>query len=559
VTCRSGHGDLSCGRSAAHIVVKAICVLTVVVGGTPAMAQSIGERLFITKGCMGCHGVSGRGGVGPDLAGTALSVAAFEEQLRHPRDKMPAFPVEAVTDEEAESIHDYLQGVGPPAARLAEEPPHGGLDPESCIPCHQRLEPTIVRQFLASAMGKAGAQNARVDFPIKQITCANCHGADHDVIMKTKGRVPETTCAACHNQIYQEAVLDAGHSYGPGPGNLGINWSRNIDVPHYKEMPRKVMERQRDRYSEGHGELPSSVEWIEISAPRLRCAISGTGLRPEDGSVEPRRMVYNPRTAPSCPTRGGTAPRHRTQKETAMRRLSILGILALAVTIAAPAHAGWVIKDADGSEAFISNGRMKGEWENGIMILNAEGETMTMVDTQKKVYAVGNIDEICTQMKNMVEEMMSGLPPEQRDMVQQMMAKKQTPEVTFVDKGPGGKVSGFDTKHYEVHADGELYEEVWLADDKALVTECKPVMLMLSKFGQCMASVNPMAGANSPEASPEYAKLYDMGMVVQAHSAGESNTPQITSVEKFDVPESTFDIPKDCKQVSFMDMFGMNQ
>lgn len=155
---------------------------------------------------------------------------------------MPVFPDDVVTDQEAAAIHDYLQKVAPPPPRLAVEPPHGALAPETCSPCHAKLEPTIVRQFHGSAMGKAGAQNPRVNFPLKQITCADCHGIDHDIIMKTKGRVAETVCATCHPQIYKDAVTDAGHSYGPGPGNLGINWSRNIDVPHYKGMPRKVME-----------------------------------------------------------------------------------------------------------------------------------------------------------------------------------------------------------------------------------------------------------------------------------------------------------------------------
>ena len=97
-------------------------------------------------------------------------------------------------------------------------------------------------QFEASAMGRPGVQNPRVKFATPQITCAACHGTNHDDIMASKGRVPETTCGACHQEIYKEAVLDAGHSYGPGPGGLGINWERNIGVPHYKQMPRKVME-----------------------------------------------------------------------------------------------------------------------------------------------------------------------------------------------------------------------------------------------------------------------------------------------------------------------------
>jgi Seven times multi-haem cytochrome CxxCH/Cytochrome C oxidase, cbb3-type, subunit III len=200
------------------------------------------EALYIQKGCLGCHGASARGGVGPNLAGTALPLPAFLAQLRQPRGIMPAFPPDAVSDAEAEAIHGYLQGVAAAPARLRADLPQGELAPSTCINCHRRLNPTIVRQFEGSAMGRAGTQNPRVVHAQRSMTCAECHGTDHDQIMASKGRVPETTCASCHAQIYQEHVLDNGHSYGPGPGTLGPNWERNIGVPHYRQMPRKVME-----------------------------------------------------------------------------------------------------------------------------------------------------------------------------------------------------------------------------------------------------------------------------------------------------------------------------
>lgn len=201
-----------------------------------------GERLFIMKGCLGCHGASGRGGVGPELANTSLSVEAFVRQLREPRERMPAFHAEVVSEEEVRKIHGYLQSVAPPPGRLGPEPPAGVQDSASCAACHQDLHPTIVRQFEHSAMGLGGTQNAAVQYPQRQITCASCHGTNHDRIMASKGRVPEETCATCHPRIYSEHVLDDGHSYGPGPGDLGTNWERNISVPHYDQMPRKVME-----------------------------------------------------------------------------------------------------------------------------------------------------------------------------------------------------------------------------------------------------------------------------------------------------------------------------
>ncbi len=226
---------------AAAVTILSLSILMAV----PLYSQegsTSGERLYIAKGCLGCHGASARGGVGPDLARTPLSFEAFLSQLREPRAIMPSFPQDLVSREEAQAIFDYVRSVPAPPSRLAASLPSGVQDSTSCAGCHRGLHPTIVRQFEGSAMGRAGTQNPRVEYVTRSMTCAGCHGVDHDQIMASQGRVPETTCAGCHPTIYKEHVLDAGHSYGPGPGDLGINWERNIGVPHYEQMPRKVME-----------------------------------------------------------------------------------------------------------------------------------------------------------------------------------------------------------------------------------------------------------------------------------------------------------------------------
>ncbi len=210
--------------------------------GERGEALESGVELYVEKGCLGCHGASGRGEVGPPLARTRLSFEQFLSQLRNPRARMPPFHRELVSDEEALAIYRYLERAPLPPARLRAELPAGELDPAACAGCHRQYNPVIVRQFEESAMGRAGTQNPRVVFARRQLTCADCHGTNHDTIMASMGRVPETTCGACHPQIYRDHVLDAGHSYGPGPGGLGINWERNIGVPHYSQMPRVVME-----------------------------------------------------------------------------------------------------------------------------------------------------------------------------------------------------------------------------------------------------------------------------------------------------------------------------
>ncbi|MBI4271032.1 MAG: c-type cytochrome [Candidatus Rokubacteria bacterium] len=211
--------------------------------GAGADAASNGERLFIQKGCIGCHGTSGRGGAGPDLAGTALGIEDFLKQLRAPRAQMPPFPASAVSESEAREIHTFLKTIPAPPPRVSAAPPQGPQGPASCVECHRKHNPTLVAQYESSAMFRPGRQNPRIPVTTPEAnSCAVCHGLDHTEITHVRGRVSEKVCAACHAQIYQEAVLDAGHSYGPGPAGIGTNWDRNIKVPHYPQMPRKVME-----------------------------------------------------------------------------------------------------------------------------------------------------------------------------------------------------------------------------------------------------------------------------------------------------------------------------
>src|SRR6266542_4764556 len=107
----------------------------------PAMAsgQQTGDQgsvLYIRKGCLGCHGASGRGGVGPTLANTKLSADAFLKQLRAPRAIMPPFPAEVVNDAEARAILTYLQALAPVPPKLRADVPHGVLDQKTCAECH---------------------------------------------------------------------------------------------------------------------------------------------------------------------------------------------------------------------------------------------------------------------------------------------------------------------------------------------------------------------------------------------------------------------------------------
>lgn len=84
---------------------------------TPAPQQQLtgdvarGEDLFFANGCSVCHGDTGGGGIGPAIANTQLSLSAVIKQYRNPRELMPPFPADRVSDEDVADIYAFLQSL----------------------------------------------------------------------------------------------------------------------------------------------------------------------------------------------------------------------------------------------------------------------------------------------------------------------------------------------------------------------------------------------------------------------------------------------------------------
>ena len=75
--------------------------------------SATGEALYRYFGCFGCHGYQAEGEFGPPLAGTKLGLQALRAQVRKPRERMPAYAPERISDEELARIDAFLQSVAP--------------------------------------------------------------------------------------------------------------------------------------------------------------------------------------------------------------------------------------------------------------------------------------------------------------------------------------------------------------------------------------------------------------------------------------------------------------
>jgi mono/diheme cytochrome c family protein len=70
----------------------------------------LGKQLFVTKGCAGCHGLDGHGGIiGPSIVGTKAEKLRVKTNVG-PKG-MPPYAPGALTDQDLNAIAAYLQSM----------------------------------------------------------------------------------------------------------------------------------------------------------------------------------------------------------------------------------------------------------------------------------------------------------------------------------------------------------------------------------------------------------------------------------------------------------------
>ncbi|HBY94091.1 MAG TPA: hypothetical protein DEP84_09045 [Chloroflexi bacterium] len=105
--------------------------------------SATGEALYRYLGCFACHGDRAEGIFGPRLAGTPLSVEQLRAQVRIPRDRMPAYSPERVSDEELDRIYAFVQSMQPeePRPEITTDRPNSATGKAlyrylGCFACH---------------------------------------------------------------------------------------------------------------------------------------------------------------------------------------------------------------------------------------------------------------------------------------------------------------------------------------------------------------------------------------------------------------------------------------
>ncbi len=89
---------------------------TAAVAAPVAQDAAHGQALYELYGCYQCHGYEGQGAAatGPRIAPNPIAFNRFEQQVYEPRDLMPRYPREYVSEQDLADIYAYLQSVPAP-------------------------------------------------------------------------------------------------------------------------------------------------------------------------------------------------------------------------------------------------------------------------------------------------------------------------------------------------------------------------------------------------------------------------------------------------------------
>lgn len=118
-------------RAVAALVLILVAGVLVRNGGAAQSTAGDAKRgatVFHADGCYECHGYQGEGTgadrpqglTGPKLAPSPIPYAAFIKQLRTPRNVMPSYSANILSDADAADIYAYLRSIpaSPPLASI---------------------------------------------------------------------------------------------------------------------------------------------------------------------------------------------------------------------------------------------------------------------------------------------------------------------------------------------------------------------------------------------------------------------------------------------------------
>ncbi len=231
--------------------------------------------------------------------------------------------------------------------------------------------------------------------------------------------------------------------------------------------------------------------------------------------------------------------------------LGALLLLALACP-AAPARAGLVVTEGQGenrSFTYIQANRLRYEDSGQVTIFDLNQGTMILLQPGPKRYWSGTPEEFARQVKSTVDAQLDmelkALPDEERqalkdDARRQALEPPAKVPVRVERTDQVDTVAGHPARKHRIYVEGQLLEEVWIAEDVDISRELDP-----QKYAQLLLKTRS-DDSGDWEFDPQVRALRTRGLEMKSirHAAtGPEESAVVQKVEQTQIPDSTFQVP----------------
>jgi hypothetical protein len=248
----------------------------------------------------------------------------------------------------------------------------------------------------------------------------------------------------------------------------------------------------------------------------------------------------------------------------------VAGLLVLfgSLTVPPAAQGGWIIEmrntaisskgerqKPEDATMYVSEGKVRTVQPNATTVVDYKAGRFTLINANKGLFWTGTIDEYVTEMtksRSQAAYERYGSTNAAHLTRDPSKGDAKAAKVVLRKLGDGGPIAGHETVKYQVESDGELFQELWVANDVNTNADLDP--------GQYLAIQQKLSGAMIGKAgksyramwkNPDVRALYGKGIIVQnviRHIAGgfERTT---TSVKQSDVAASEFQVPDSYRRV----------
>ena len=246
---------------------------------------------------------------------------------------------------------------------------------------------------------------------------------------------------------------------------------------------------------------------------------------------------------------------------------------ALFLALTSQAAAGWIFHsdgDQEQQTTYIEDNRLKFAAPDHIMIYDVADNQIAFLNPDMKTYWKGAPETFAASakltsedIKDMIEENLEEVPPQEQETMAENLRRqmlRQTggpPPTVAVNVTPAYEtIAGYRARKHEIHINGELRQEMWIADAIEVSTEFD-----VEQYGEMLRTFHSTLGYNVETAfsHPNIIALYKKGWPLRTVTYDEEGYPdktEVVNVVRKPLMASEFEIPSNYRKLSSEEIFG---